>query len=106
MAFDEGAARLGEVALVDGSSPVGLSGLVFGDVLLDENAACHIAWGRAYELTVPDLPSAEEERERLGFNLSNVHQDAMIGGPEVTVDGIEAGGGAVPVIRDDVWVLG
>jgi aminopeptidase len=106
MAFDEGAARLGEVALVDGSSPVGLSGLVFGDVLLDENAACHIAWGHAYELTVPDLPSAEEERERLGFNLSNVHQDAMICGPDVTVDGIEAGGGAVPIIRDDVWVLG
>ena len=105
MAFDEGAARLGEVALVDGSSPVGQSGMVFGDVLLDENAASHIAWGRAYDLTVPDLPAGDEERERLGFNLSDVHQDGMIGGPEVSVDGIGADGVAVPIMRDDAWVL-
>jgi aminopeptidase len=106
MAFDEGAARLGEVALVDGSSPVGRSGIVFGDLLLDENAASHIAWGRAYDLTVPDLPAGDEERERLGFNLSDVHQDAMIGGPEVDVYGIEPGGARVPVIQADAWVLG
>jgi aminopeptidase len=106
MAFDEGAARLGEVALVDGSSPVGRSGLIFGDVLLDENAASHVAWGRAYDITVPDLPAGEAERERLGFNLSDVHQDAMIGGPEVDVDGVEPGGARVPIMRDDVWVLG
>jgi aminopeptidase len=105
MAFDEGAGRLGEVALVDGSSPIGRSGIVFGDLLLDENAASHIAWGRAYDLTVPDLPSGAEDRERLGFNLSDVHQDAMIGGPEVDVYGIEPGGARVPVIREDAWVL-
>jgi aminopeptidase len=106
MAFDEGAARLGEVALVDGSSPVGRSELVFGDILLDENAASHLAWGRAYDLTVPDLPPGDEEREELGFNLSDVHQDAMIGGPDVRVDGIGADGTLVPIMRDDVWVLG
>jgi aminopeptidase len=105
MATDEGAARLGEVALVDGSSLVGCSGLVFGDVLLDENATCHVAWGRAFDFTVPELPQDEQERDRLGFNLSNVHQDAMIGGPEVQVDGLEPGGARVPIIRDDVWVL-
>jgi aminopeptidase len=106
MAFDDGASRLGEVALVDESSPVGRSGIVFGDLLLDENAASHIAWGRAYDLTVPDLPAGDEERERLGFNLSDVHQDAMIGGPEVDVYGIEPGGARVPVIQADAWVLG
>jgi aminopeptidase len=106
LAFDEGASRLGEVALVDGSSPVGQSGIVFGDILLDENAASHVAWGHAYELAVPGLPKGRAEQEGLGFNLSSVHQDAMIGGPEVSVDGVEAGGARVPIIRDDAWVLG
>ncbi len=106
MAFDEGAARLGEVALVDGSSPVGRSGLVFEDILLDENAASHVAWGRAYDTTVPGLPDAREERERLGFNLSNVHQDAMIGSPEVSATGLKDDGTEVPIIENDAWVLG
>src|SRR2546421_10775134 len=63
LAFDEGASRLGEVALVDGSSPVGQSGIVFGDILLDENAASHVAWGHAYELAVPGLPKGRAEQE-------------------------------------------
>ena len=105
LAFDEGACRLGEVALVDGSSPVGRSGIVFGDILLDENAASHVAWGHAYELAVPGLPKGRAEQERLGFNVSDIHQDAMIGGPEVNVDGVEPGGARVRIIRDDAWVL-
>ena len=105
MASDEGAGRLGEVALVDRDSRVGQSGLVFGDVLFDENASSHVAWGNAYEFTVPDLPEAPEERDAVGFNRSGVHQDAMIGGPEVSVHGIEPGGARAPIIEDDVWVL-
>jgi aminopeptidase len=103
MATDEGASRLGEVALVDKTSPVGQSGIVFGDTLLDENAASHIAWGRAYEATVPG--ATPDDFDRIGFNLSSVHLDAMIGGPNVSVTGVTADGGRVPVIENDDWVL-
>jgi aminopeptidase len=102
---DDGAVRLGEVALVDGTSPVGRSGRVFHDVLLDENAACHIALGNGYPFTVPDLPPDPGERAARGFNLSNIHQDLMIGGPEIAVDGIDGAGAATPILRNDVWVL-
>jgi aminopeptidase len=105
LAKDEGALRLGEVALVDGSSPVGRSGLVFNDTLLDENATCHIAFGNAYPITVPDLPDDSNERTARGFNLSAIHQDVMIGGSAVAVDGIDGAGKVTPIIADDVWVL-
>ena len=102
---DANAGRLGEVALVDGASPVGRSGLVFNDVLLDENATCHIALGNGYPFTVPGLPEDAAEREARGFNVSAIHQDVMIGGPEIAVDGIDGAGSATPILRDDVWVL-
>ena len=105
IAADEGAVRLGEVALVDGASPVGRSGRVFGDVLIDENAACHIALGGAYPFAVPGLPEDAEERDARGFNSSAIHQDTMIGGPEISVDGIDADGASIAILRDDVWVL-
>jgi aminopeptidase len=106
IAADAGALRLGELALVDGTSPVGKTGRVFGDVLIDENATCHIALGAAYAFTVADLPEGDAAQEAIGFNRSAIHQDVMIGGPEVAVDGIEPGGGAVPILRDDLWQLG
>jgi aminopeptidase len=102
--FDDGAARLGEIALVDATSPVGRSGLVFGDTLLDENATSHIAWGRAYEATVEGLPADRGGWSERGFNLSDVHQDAMIGGPQVTVTGIR-GDTRTPIIENDGWLL-
>ena len=105
LATDEGAVRLGEVALVDGSSPVGRSGLVFNDILLDENATCHIAFGNAYPFTVPGLPDDADARTARGFNLSAIHQDVMIGGPAVAVDGLDAAGNATPIISGDLWVL-
>jgi aminopeptidase len=105
LAVDDGAARLGEVALVDGSSPVGQSGFVFGDGLIDENAACHIAWGTAWPDTMLDLPEGRTEQVAMGFNRSVVHQDAMIGGPDVDVLGVARDGDEVPVISADRWVL-
>lgn len=105
LAADRGAPRLGEVALVDGSSPVGRTGMVFGETLLDENATSHIAWGNAYAFTMPGLPDGEEAQMALGFNVSTVHQDVMIGGPEVDVFGLDRDGAEVPVIVRDAWVL-
>jgi aminopeptidase len=105
LAVDAGAARLGEVALVDGASPVGQSGMVFGHGLIDENATSHIAWGAAYPETMPDLPEGREAQIALGFNRSDIHEDAMIGGPEVDVFGVDQNGVEVPVISADRWVL-
>jgi aminopeptidase len=96
---DDNAARLGEVALVDGTSRVGQSGLVYFNTLFDENAACHIAYGAAvgagHAGTEPDD----------GINVSNIHTDFMIGGPEVDVDGVTRDGRVVPLLRDDFWQL-
>lgn len=102
---DPGAGRLGEVALVDEDSPVARSGRLFGDALLDENAAAHVALGQGYSICVPDLPDDPREREALGFNDSEIHQDVMIGGPELSVDGIDGEGRSTPILREGVWVL-
>ncbi len=95
---DDGAARLGEVALVDGEGRIGPLDTVFYDTLLDENAASHIALGSAYAFT-----AGEADQERL--NRSAIHVDFMIGGPEVEVTGLTAGGERVPVLRGGRWQL-
>jgi aminopeptidase len=106
MAIDEFGRRLGEVALVDGESRVGQTGLTFYDTLFDENATCHIAYGAGITFGIDDVDglSPDELRGR-GINVSSIHTDFMIGGPEVSVDGITADGRAVPILREDRWQL-
>jgi aminopeptidase len=94
---DDGAARLGEVALVDREGRIGPLERVFYDTLLDENAASHIALGRAYAFTVDD--DAEKQRA----NVSDVHIDFMIGSDDVGVTGVTRGGERVPVLRGGSW---
>lgn len=97
VAKDEGAARLGEIALVDGMGRVGPLETVFFDTLIDENAATHIALGNGYDHPVGD--PADKAR----VNQSGVHVDFMIGSPKLAVDGISRDGSVVPVLRDGVW---
>lgn len=106
---DEGARRLGEVALVPNSSPISASGLLFLNTLFDENAASHIALGQAYKTCIEggeDMGDAELEAS--GANRSLIHIDWMIGSGEVDVDGIGPGGdpagAAEPLMRRGEWV--
>jgi aminopeptidase len=103
---DEQASALGELALVDGSSAVGRTGLVFHDTLFDENQACHIAYGRGFPETVEGGSKlAPDELLARGINVSGVHTDFMIGGREVDVVGLDAAGADTPIIRGDAWQL-
>jgi aminopeptidase len=103
---DEGSRRLGEVALVDGESRVGRTGITFLNTLFDENATSHIAFGQAITETVEGADELDpEERVAQGINDSSVHVDFMVGGPEVDVDGVDADGNAVPIISKNAWVL-
>ncbi|MDV4167689.1 aminopeptidase [Rhodovulum sp. FJ3] len=101
---DEGARKLGEVALVPHSSPISQSGLLFYNTLYDENAACHIALGQCYSKCFLDGASLTPEQiADQGGNSSMIHVDWMIGGPDTDIDGITADGTRVPVFRGGEW---
>ena len=103
---DEGAARLGEVALVPHSSPISKSGIIFNNTLFDENAASHIAVGQSYTENIRDgSKRSKEELSALGANTSLVHVDWMIGSGELNVDGIQADGKAEPLMRNGEWAI-
>ncbi|WP_158823874.1 aminopeptidase [Granulicella sp. S156] len=102
---DDGARRLGEVALVPHNSPIAQSGILFWNTLFDENAASHIALGQAYSTClIGGEKMSNEELSALGANESLIHVDWMIGGPTMNVDGLSADGSAEPLIRAGDWV--
>ena len=101
---DEGARRLGEVALVPHSNPISQSGLLFYNTLFDENAASHIALGQAYSKCFTDQNLDEAALAAAGANRSLIHVDWMIGSAETDVDGIAADGTAEPLMRRGEWV--
>jgi aminopeptidase len=105
VAVDDGAARLGEIALVDGESRVGQTGIVFYDTLFDENAASHIAFGAAIVQAVDAGGLSPEERHARGVNNSSIHTDFMIGSGELDVFGVSGDGGETPILRHGAWVL-
>ncbi len=101
---DEGAARLGEVALVPHSSPISKSGLLFFNTLFDENAACHIAIGQCYAKCFVDGDKlTPEEIAARGGNKSMIHIDWMIGSDRIDIDGLDADGARTPVFRKGEW---
>jgi aminopeptidase len=101
---DEGARRLGEVALVPNSSPISASGLLFYNTLYDENAACHIAMGQCYADCFENGKSLTPEQIfAQGGNKSLIHIDWMIGSGEIDIDGVHADGTREPVMRKGEW---
>jgi aminopeptidase len=95
-ARDEGAGRLGEVAIVDREGRIGPLGTIFFDTLLDENAASHIALGQGFAFAAGDA-------DKDAINASQIHIDFMIGSEDVAVTGVTAAGEAVPVLRNGIW---
>ncbi|WP_296762077.1 aminopeptidase [Sediminimonas sp.] len=101
---DEGARRLGEVALVPHSSPISQSGLLFYNTLFDENAACHIALGQCYSKCFEDGDKLSRDQiAAQGGNESMIHIDWMIGSDEIDIDGVHEDGRRVPVFRKGEW---
>ena len=96
---DENAVRLGEVALVDGESRIGVSGNIFFDTLLDENAASHIAFGQGYVFAVDD------EADKAQVNTSGIHIDFMVGSNDLKVSGLTSDGESVPLLAGGRWLI-
>jgi aminopeptidase len=106
IAMDEGAAMLGECALVPYDSPIRNSGIMFFETLFDENAACHFAMGEGFTNTVKDYDKySREELKAMGVNDSNIHVDFMIGTSDLSITGIKADGSEFPIFRDGNWAF-
>ncbi|WP_340002431.1 aminopeptidase [Oceanobacillus sp. FSL K6-0127] len=103
---DEGARRLGEIALVPDESPISQSGLVFYNTLFDENASCHIALGKAYPTNLEGgSKMSAEELDKHGVNDSLIHVDFMIGSADMNIDGVKTDGTTEAVFRNGTWAL-
>lgn len=103
---DDGASHLGELALVPHESPISQSGLIFYNTLYDENASCHLAFGKAYPNNVEGgSDMSEKELDENGVNHSLVHVDFMMGSGEMDIDGVLEDGTEEAVMRNGSWSL-
>ena len=106
VSMDEGAARLGECALVPFTSPIRQSGIMFYNTLFDENASCHLALGRGYSNCVKDFEKYTlEEFKEMGVNDSCIHVDFMIGSDDLKVVGICEDGSEFEIFNDGNWAF-
>ena len=106
ISMDEGAAYLGECALVPVNSPISESGLLFYNTLFDENAACHLAVGFGFPDTIKGFENKTlEECREMGINDSMIHVDFMIGCEDMSIDAITRDGKTVPVFRNGTWAF-
>lgn len=104
---DEGARRIGEIALVPASSPINRSGLLFYNTLFDENAACHIAFGAGYPTTVKGgAAMTTEQLLACGVNDSAIHEDVMVGAEDMTITGLTKTGETVTIFENGEWAIG
>ena len=104
--MDEGAKRLGEIALVADNSPISNTGILFKNTLVDENASCHFALGAAYSENLKGASGrSEEENRKLGMNNSLIHVDFMVGAKDVTVTGIKEDGTEIVLLKDGDWQI-
>ncbi|GGM32993.1 aminopeptidase [Paraliobacillus quinghaiensis] len=103
---EDGARRLGEVALVPHLSPISQSGLIFYNTLFDENASCHLALGKAYPTTIENgSEMSKDELDQHGVNDSLIHEDFMIGSAEMDIDGVTESGETEAIFRDGNWAI-
>lgn len=104
--MDEGAPYLGECALIAENSPINNCGILFYNTLFDENASCHLALGRGFDICLRDFDKyTQEEIHAKGINESTIHVDFMIGAPDMAIDGVDADGRKIPIFRNGNWVI-
>ncbi|MBE6359731.1 MAG: aminopeptidase [Lentisphaerae bacterium] len=104
VAMDEGAAYLGECALIAKDSPINQSGILFWNTLYDENASCHFAVGRGFDCCIRDFAGySKEELTAMGLNDSMIHVDFMVGCDSLDIDGITEAGERIPIFRNGSW---
>ena len=106
ISMDEGAPYLGECALIAEDSPINNCGILFYNTLFDENASCHLALGRGFDICLKDFDKyTQDEIHAKGINESTIHVDFMIGAPDMSIDGISADGSKIPIFRNGNWVI-
>ena len=106
LGMDEGASYLGEIALVPNSSPISQANIVFFNTLFDENASCHLAFGKAYPTSIQGGSSMDEDQlKESGVNDSIIHEDFMIGSSDLSIIGISEDGQEVQVFKDGEWSI-